>query len=185
MKTKAICFLLLVLFETSTAQAQNFKAHFSSAIPYARVKFQIELPLKSTGSYGISLNHFATNWEGFIVEPFARLYAEDYQNDKGYFSQVKLAYGILNTGKTSPNYQAGVKDPHEVFGIGIGYGRKFLIADYFTLDIVTGLRLLTNPGKLNKDYPQKPFGFLESERFLWRATHGNPIDLQIKLGFQL
>ena len=171
MKIK-IAMLLIVFFTTSFSYAQNFKGHASGTLGIfnTKVRVQYELPLNDRTSYGINMNYYFQNWEGFLVEPFIRIYGKKEGNAEGVFGQAKLTYGNLSGNFNS--YSGNLEEVRSsVYGFGLNGGYKFLFGKHFTVEPLMGIRLLSAPSNL-------------SDVTDWYLSIGFPIDFELKFGFQ-
>ena len=142
------------------------------------MRLQCELPLGDKFSYGANLNYYFVNWTGPVIEPFARFYISNNDNESGFFFQGKAMYGnlayttISNTSKTR----------FSTYGFGLGCGYKILAGSSFTVEPLIGYRILTPPhngdaeGLLTPDQT--------GEDIAWYLTTGLPFDFQLKFGMQ-
>lgn len=176
-------YLLLVILGclTIAASAQNFKGNFSAmlGIPNVKVRVQYEHPISARSSVGLNTNYYFFNWKGPMVEPFARVYSKQYGNVKGLFGQLKICYGNFTyyTDRNSSLYDLYHNQRFSVYGGGMGAGYKFLMGSHFTLELYSGLRLISGP---NETYANLG----AYERLGWYFWTGLPFELHSKLGFQ-
>ena len=186
MKIK-ITMLLTALFITGLTYAQDFKGHASGTfgLLYGQVRVQYEMPLKSSASYGINMNYYLVNWTGPVFEPFIRIYGKKDGNAKGFFGQAKLIYGNLST-LNYDAYGGAIENKRwSTYGFGISCGYKFLLGKHFTIEPLTGLRILSPPvyrfkDGIDVDYFANAIG----EGVSWYLTAGFPLTFKLKFGFQ-
>jgi hypothetical protein len=177
MKMK-ITMLFIVLFSTGLIYAQNFKGHVSATygIINEKIRLQYEMPLDSQLSYGINMNYYFKGWKGPVVEPFIRIYRKKDGNTEGFFGQAKLIYGNLSTLDSNLRGFAVEKKRWSTYGFGISCGNKFLLGKHFTIEYITGVRLLSAP--------PVTYDYFNYDKLAWYLSTGLPIDLQLKFGFQ-
>jgi hypothetical protein len=173
-----ITMLLTALFSTGLSYAQSFKGHASGTfgIVNQKVRVQYEIPIKSSASYGINMNYYLANWKGPVFEPFIRTYRKKDGNTEGFFGQAKLIYGNLSTFDSDLSGFAVEEKRWSTYGFGISCGNKFLLGKHFTIEYMTGVRLLSAP--------PVTYDYFNYDKLGWYLTTGLPIDLQLKFGFQ-
>ena len=178
---KKIVVIIAILFFNIIANAQKFKGNFSAmiGIPNVKVRLQYEHPISARSSVGLNTNYHFFNWKGPMVEPFARIYSKHHGNEKGVFGQLKMCYGNFTyyTDRNSSLYDLYHNQRFAVYGGGIGGGYKFLMGTHFTLELYSGLRLISGP---NETYANLG----AYERLGWYFWTGFPVELHSKLGFQ-
>ena len=184
MKIK-ITMLLTALFITGLTYAQDFKGHASGTfgILNGKVRVQYEMPLKSRASYGMNMNYYLVNWTGPVFEPFIRIYGKKDGNAEGFFGQAKLIYGNLST-LDYDLYGAIENKRWSTYGFGINCGYKFLLGKHFTIEPLTGLRILSPPVYRYKTGDDEDYYANIGEGIGWYLFTGFPLDFQLKFGFQ-
>ena len=70
----------------------------------------------------------------------------------------------------------GKKKRWSTYGFGISCGNKFLLGKHFTIEYITGVRLLSAP--------PVTYDYFNYDKLAWYLSTGLPIDLQLKFGFQ-
>ncbi len=177
MKMK-ITMLFIVLFSTGLIYAQNFKGHVSATygIINEKIRLQYEMPLDSQLSYGINMNYYFNAWKGPVVEPFIRVYRKKDGNSEGFYGQAKLIYGNLSPLDSTFLGGAIINERWSTYGFGISCGNKFLLGKHFTIEYITGVRLLSAP--------PVTYDYFNYDKLAWYLSTGLPIDLQLKFGFQ-
>jgi hypothetical protein len=176
--------LLIALFITTLAFAQDFKGNVSGTFGLinTKVRVQLEMPLKSRTSYGINMNYYLVNWKGPILEPFIRIYGGKASNTEGFFGQAKLIYGNLTT-VNDLLYSGTLENKRwSTYGFGINCGYKFLIGDNFTIEPLAGVRYLSPP--LYGTETGNNGATNTGEAIGWYILTGFPIDFQLKFGYQ-
>jgi hypothetical protein len=185
MKFKITLFLLALCVAKLTS-AQDFKGHASATfgILNSKIRVQYEMPIKSRASYGVNMNYYLVNWTGPVFEPFIRIYSKRDGNGEGFFGQAKAIYGNLST-LDFDLYDGAIKNERwSTFGFGLSGGHKFLLGKHFTIEYLTGFRILSPPTYIYES------GFDETsyqeigEGIGWYLTTGFPLDFQLKCGFQ-
>ncbi|MDP2187938.1 MAG: hypothetical protein Q8J69_04560 [Sphingobacteriaceae bacterium] len=147
------------------------------------MRLQLELPIRSSASYGLNTTAYFVTWSGLVFEPFVRFYEDGYRNDKGSFVQLKMLYGLLSSDRYA-EFSSNIfrnTDPH--YGAGLAAGRKYVILEHFSIEIIGGVRFLTQPKSLDFNNGTGNFNF--SDGFVWYISNGMPIDFQVKFGIQL
>ncbi len=178
--------ILGALLISGLTYAQNFKGHASGSfgILNPKVRAQYEIPLKSRASYGMNMNYYLVNWTGPIFEPFIRIYGKKDGNAEGFFSQAKLIYGNLST-VDYDLYEGNLENKRwSTFGFGVNCGYKFLLGNHFTIEPLTGFRLLSPPVYRYKSGFDEDEYLDIAEGIGWYLLTGFPLDFQIKFGFQ-
>jgi hypothetical protein len=178
--------LLLACSLSGMVQAQGFTGNASGTLGMLnpKLRFQYEAPLMERGSFGLSATYYTFGWEGPMVEPFLRLYNKSYGNEKGFFGQVKAIYGNLSVMDYEGEYLVEGPKRWSTYGFGLNIGYKFLVGQHFTIEPITGLRLLTPP-YINREMDDEEGGLVAvGETLLWYLSTGLPIDFQLKFGFQ-
>jgi hypothetical protein len=190
MKTKEdfipiILFLVFTLFSNMIA-AQELKGNISGTIGIinTKIRFQYELPIKQSASTGMNLNYYFIDWPGPVFEPFIRVYGKKNGNTKGFFGQFKLIYGNLKTlGEPYPDAFSNKR--WSTYGFGLNCGYKFLLNNKFTIEPLTGLRLLSKPVyKCKPGYSVDCDEMSSGNQENWFFSTGFPLDFQIKFGVQ-
>ncbi len=181
---KLILTVATVLIATVGVKAQNWKGNGSVGFGLLNVKarLQYEMPLKTQFSVGANMNWYFVNWTGPIIEPFIRIYGKS-GNEEGFFGQFKIGYGNLSTSVISPELYTNTRS--SIFGGGLGFGYKFLVADHFTIEPYFGVRLYTTPIYHYKD----EYGISEAASDVasgigWFLTTGLPVEFNWKVGYQ-
>jgi len=185
MKMK-IALLFTVFFITSMSYAQNFKGHASGTFGLlnTKIRLQYEMPLKSRASYGMNMNYYLVNWTGPVFEPFIRIYGKRDGNTEGFFCQGKLIYGNLSTLDYDLYGGALENKRWSTFGFGVNCGYKFLLGNHFTIEPLTGVRLVTPPVYNYKAGIDESYYAGIGEGIGWYLTTGFPLEFQLKFGFQ-
>ena len=189
MKFKITLFLLALCVAKLTS-AQDFKGHV--AVTYGilntKIRVQYEMPIKSRASYGVNMNYYLVNWTGPVFEPFIRIYSKKDGNGEGFFGQAKVIYGNLST-LDFDLYDGAIKNERwSTFGFGLSGGHKFLLGKHFTIEYLTGFRILSPPsvtyGSEVDEASYQELGEELGEDIGWYVTTGFPLDFQLKCGFQ-
>jgi hypothetical protein len=175
----------LVLFGiNSNVFSQRFTGSITASYGYLneKVRLQYEHPLNNQLTVGGNINYYLVNWKGPLFEPFFRFYGKS-GNEEGYFGQVKVGYGNLSTVYAANEAQYVVNKRMNTFGVGIGYGYKYLFDDRFVVESYLGLRYYTyTPTRYTDNYY-----LLDVEpvkNLVWFLTTGLPIEANIKVGYQ-
>jgi hypothetical protein len=160
---------------------QDFTKNISGTIGLLnpKIRIQYEAPIGIKQSYGLNLNYYLVAWTGPILELFYRRYDIRKSNDKGWFKQVKIGYGNLE----SLPYMNSSGKRWSTFGGGFAWGYKHLTSNGFTIETLAGVRFYTPPNENEKNGNQQVTNE-ELENFTWILTTGFPLDLQIKFGYQ-
>lgn len=119
-----------------------------------------------------------------MYEPFLRIYNRRYGNEKGLFGQVKAIYGNLSILDPESEHLLTTQKRWSTYGLGLNIGYKFLLGDHFTIEPLTGLRLLSSPYHLYDTSTEAGGIYADTETALWYFITGLPIDFQLKFGFQ-
>ncbi|MDB4089612.1 hypothetical protein N9544_08340 [Flavobacteriales bacterium] len=185
MKNKITMLFTALLFTTFT-YAQDFKGHASGTfgILNGKVRVQYEMPLKDRASFGMNMNYYLVNWTGPIFEPFIRIYGKKDGNAEGFFGQAKLIYGNLST-LDYELYGGAIENKRwSTYGFGLNCGYKFLLGNHFTIEPLTGFRILSPPVYRYKTGADEDYYANIGEGIGWYLTTGFPLDFQLKFGFQ-
>jgi len=181
-------FLSLMLFMSLTimANSQNWKGNASAGFGLlnTKIRLQYEMPITKQFSVGANANYYLINWKGFIVEPFARIYGKN-GNEEGFFGQFKIGYGNLST--VDVLYADLYENTRSsVFGGGLGMGYKFLIGNHFTIEPYFGTRFYTTPIYEYKSSVDswESLGNDIGSGIGWFMTTGLPIEFNWKVGYQ-
>ena len=183
---KKITFLIALLFVTTFLNAQDFKGNASGAfgILNAKIRLQYEMPLKDRASYGMNMNYYLVNWTGPVFEPFIRIYGKKDGNTEGFFGQAKFIYGNLLT-LDYALYNGSLENKRwSTYGVGFNIGYKFLLGKHFTIEPLSGLRILSGPVYRYKTGYDEDYYSGIGESIGWYITTGFPLDFQLKFGFQ-
>ena len=185
MKKKHTLLFKALLF-TTMKDAQNFTGHVSGTfgIINGKVRVQYEMPLGDKSGFGMNMNYYFVNWTGPVFEPFIRLYGKRDGNAEGFFGQAKLIYGNLSTLNFDLYSNVLENKRWSTYGVGFNMGYKFLIGDHFTIETLSGLRILSPPIYRYKTGVDEDLGLGIGEGIGWYATTGFPIDFQLKFGYQ-
>ena len=183
MKFKITLFLLALCVAKLTS-AQDFKGHV--AVTYGilntKIRVQYEMPIKSRGRYGVNMNYYLINWTGPVFEPFIRIYSKKDGNGEGFFGQAKVIYGNLST---LDLYDGALQnDRWSTFGFGLSAGHKFLLGKHFTIEYLSGFRILSPPTYIYNTGTDEEYYANLGEDIGWYVTTGFPLDFQLKCGFQ-
>lgn len=173
-------YFVLMLSAFSFAQAQDWKGNLSGTfgILNAKIRIQYEKPIGDQYTVGANLNYYMVNWEGPIIEPFARIYVGD-SNQSGGFFQAKVGYGNL----TSLPYMNSTSSRWSTFGGGAAWGYKYVRSGGFSIEPIIGLRYYSAPNEnidLNSSNGAEQLG----EDIGWFITTGFPVEFQLKFGYQ-
>jgi hypothetical protein len=184
---KTLLFFVFIITASSLVFSQEFKHNISGTfgILNPKVRIQYEAPLKDRASFGANLNYYFVNWSGPIVEPFVRIYGRKSGNAEGFFGQLKLAYGNLSTIDFDKiDYQIENRR-WSTFGAGIAGGYKFLLGNSMTIELLSGLRIVSGPTyRYKPGYDATSLGEALGEEIGWYITTGLPFDFQAKVGYQ-
>ena len=182
---KKVIYLAALLLMSLSVNAQNWKGNGSLGFGLlnAKVRAQYEMPLNKQFTVGANLNWYLVNWTGPIVEPFARVYGKN-GNEDGFFGQVKLGYGNLTTADINSDLYSNTRS--SVFGGGLGCGYKFLVAKHFTIEPYFGVRFYTTPVY---NYKSTTDSWSSAANDIgsgvgWFLTTGLPIEFNWKVGWQ-
>ncbi|HTO16120.1 MAG TPA: hypothetical protein VLZ83_10125 [Edaphocola sp.] len=185
MKLKLKILITLTLLSSLT-YAQNFEGNISGTLGIVNFKarIQFEIPIQERASFGMNMNYYFLNWTGPVLEPFIRIYGKRDGNMEGFFGQAKLIYGNLSTLNYDLYGGALENRRWSTFGFGFNFGYKFLIGKQFTIEPLTGLRLLSPPiYRFKSGYYEDDYAGI-GEAIGWYFTTGFPLDFQLKFGFQ-
>lgn len=179
MKKKLFCVASYLIF--FLGYSQDFSKNISGTIGFLnpKIRVQYEIPIGLKQSYGLNLNYYLANWSGPILEFFYRRYDIRKSNEKGWFKQVKIGYGNL---ETLP-YMNSSNKRWSTFGGGFNWGYKHLSNNGFTIEPIFGVRFYTPPNKESSNNNEQ-LSSEELENFSWFLTTGFPIDFQVKVGYQ-
>ncbi len=181
---KTLLLIVFIFTATSLVFSQEFKHNVSGTfgILNPKVRIQYEAPLKDRASFGANLNYYFVNWTGPVVEPFVRIYGRKSGNAEGFFGQFKLAYGNLTTLPDFYDYTTNKR--WSTFGAGIAGGYKFLLGNNMTIELLSGLRILTPPTYTYKLGGEEAALAAGVEGLGWYITTGLPLDFNAKVGYQ-
>jgi hypothetical protein len=182
---KTLLLLVFIITASSLVFSQEFKHNVSGTfgILNPKVRIQYEAPLKDRASFGANLNYYFVNWTGPVIEPFVRIYGRKSGNAEGFFGQFKLAYGNLSTLDIFNEYITNTR--WSTFGAGIAGGYKFLLGNNMTIELLSGVRLLTPPNYTYKlGYDEASAAAAVGEGLGWYITTGLPLDFNAKVGYQ-
>ena len=171
---------------TSNIVENSFNGNVSGTfgVLNGKVRLQYERPFKDRASYGINVNYYMVNWTGITGEPFIRIYGKNDGNAEGFFGQAKLIYGNLSNMSYGSHNGAIENKRWSTFGFGLNFGYKFLLSNKFTIEFLSGLRILSPPVYKYKDGVNEDNAMAITEGIGWYLTTGFPLDFQLKFGFQ-
>jgi len=185
MKTIKISFIIGIVFSFSNLFSQQFTGSITASYGYLneKIRLQYEHPFTNRLTTGLNINYYLVNWKGPLFEPMFRFYGKS-GNEEGYFGQVKVGYGNLTTAYSKDEETFVINKRMNTFGVGLGYGYKYLFDDRFVIESFLGLRYYTySPVRYTDAYYSS--NIVESiKSAVWYLTTGLPVEAHIKVGYQ-
>ncbi len=151
--------LILGTLQAQTTAVKIHPLHFFSC------KFEVEHQINSNISVGVIGSGMFLAFEGYRIQPYARLYlGADSKVFDGFYAQGKFHYSRVVDNNA-------VRELIKDYGFSTAFGYQHTFGKHFVIDLYSGYRF------------SKPFYYSTSESStMYRMMYSLPMELGISLG---